>query len=136
MIICLILLAALFLSSVWFFRTMKKGDVFGLVALVLFVSSLVGVVGCIMSIIGMQVTADVDYQNKLEEKTMLEYRLEKGDNIPGNELLYTQIVEFNNDLRNTKKWANSPWTNWFHNQKIAKMDFIEVTDMYENTGGE
>ena len=72
-------------------------------------------------------TYDVDYQNKLHEKEMLEYRIEHmEENITGNEMLYNDIVEFNNELRSTKKWANSPWTNWFNNQDIASIDYIEL----------
>lgn len=71
------------------------------------------------------VNADIDYQNKLEEKELLEYRINQQNDIVGNELLYSQIVEFNNDLRYTKKWAKNPWTNWFFNQKIAdNIDYI------------
>lgn len=78
-------------------------------------------------IIGVNATADMDYQSKLHEKDMLEYRIERmEENITGNEMLYNDIVEFNNDLRAVKKFANSPWTNWFNNQKIASMDYIEL----------
>ena len=70
---------------------------------------------------------DVEYQNTLHKKEMLEYRIEHmEENITGNEMLYNDIVEFNNELRNTKKWANNPWTNWFNNQDIASIDFIEL----------
>lgn len=72
---------------------------------------------------------DVDYQNALYQKEMLEYRIEHmEDNVTGNEMLYNDIVEFNNELRKTKKWANNPWTNWFNNQDIAAMDYIELED--------
>lgn len=75
------------------------------------------------------VTCDVSYQNMLHEKEMLEYRIEHmEENVTGNEMLYNDIVEFNNELRGTKKWANSPWTNWFNNQDIASIDYIELND--------
>jgi hypothetical protein len=58
---------------------------------------------------------------------MLEYRIEHmEENITGNEMLYNDIVEFNNTLRNEKKWALNPWTNWFNNQDIASIDYIEL----------
>ena len=61
------------------------------------------------------------------EKEILEYRIDNmKDNIVGNEMLYNDIVEFNNELRNVKKWADSPWTNWFYNQDIATIDYIEI----------
>lgn len=72
---------------------------------------------------------DVKYQNALHQKEMLEYRIEHmEENITGNEMLYNDIVEFNNELRSTKKWANNPWTNWFNNQDIAAMDYVELED--------
>ena len=78
-------------------------------------------------VIGANATAEIEYQNKLQERDMLEYRIEHMEkNITGNEMLYNDIVEFNNDLRTTKRWANSPWTNWFNNQKIASMNYIEL----------
>ena len=75
------------------------------------------------------ITYDVEYQNMLHTKEMLEYRIEHmEENITGNEMLYNDIVEFNNELRSTKKWANSPWTSWFNNQDIASIDYIDLND--------
>ena len=73
---------------------------------------------------------DVEYQNMLHTREMLEYRIEHTEeNITGNEMLYNDIVEFNNELRSEKKWANNPWTNWFNNQDIASIDYIELDDI-------
>lgn len=78
-------------------------------------------------IIGVQINRDVEYQNTIYEREVLEYRIEEADeNIVGNELLYSDIVEFNNDLRTIKKWANNPWTNWFFNEDIATIDYVEI----------
>lgn len=80
-----------------------------------------------IGIIDAQANENIYYQNVLYEKEMLEYRIEHiEENITGNELLYNDIVEFNNELRSVKKWANSPWTNWFYNQDIATIDYIEL----------
>jgi uncharacterized protein YneF (UPF0154 family) len=91
-----------------------------------------GIVGTLFSgtfILSNAMNHDLKYQNKLHEREMLEYRIEHmEDNITGNEMLYNDIVEFNNELRATKKWANSPWTNWFNNQDIAAMDYIELEE--------
>lgn len=74
-----------------------------------------------------QIAKDVDYQNALHKKQMLEYRIDNmEENIVGNEMLYNDIVEFNNELRSTKKWANNPWTNWFSNEDIATIEYIEI----------
>lgn len=70
---------------------------------------------------------DVEYQNTLHTREMLEYRIEHyGRKHYWNEMLYNDIVEFNNELRNTKKWALNPWTDWFDNQDVASIDYIEL----------
>ena len=82
------------------------------------------IIGCL---IGNTAYKDLDYQNTVHEKEMLEYRIEHmEENITGNEMLYSDIVDFNNDLRSTKKWANNPWTNWFNNEYVASLDYIEL----------
>lgn len=98
-----------------------------------FVGWLLIVMGIVFSlftvgfIIGNASTCELNYQNTLHKKEMLEYRIKHiEDNITGNEMLYNDIVEFNNELRNTKKWANNPWTNWFNNQDVASIDYIEL----------
>ena len=79
-------------------------------------------------IIGNNISYDLNYQNTLHEKEMLEYRIEHmEENLTGNEMLYNDIVEFNNRLRSTKKWANNPWTSWFNNKQIASLDYIELS---------
>jgi hypothetical protein len=92
-------------------------------------SLVIGVVGTVLCglflLINLMVM-DMNYQNKLEEKAMLEYRIQKGEEIAGNELLYSQVVEFNNDLRSTKILSKNPWVNCFNNWKIAEIDYIEI----------
>lgn len=109
------------------FKSWKAKDNIGLLKFICF---LVGgtTVFCASILILINITNyDVEYQNTLHEKEMLEYRIEHmEENITGNEMLYNDIVEFNNELRNTKKWANNPWTNWFNNEKIASIDYIEI----------
>ena len=84
---------------------------------------------CVAGIIINRIEYDIDYQNVSYEREVLEYRLNHKENdFPGNEMLYSDIVEFNNRLRNQKKWANNPWTNWFNNEKIAALDYIELDD--------
>lgn len=91
---------------------------------------MVGIFAVLFSCLGVinnQVGKDIRYQNALYEKEVLEYRIDSmEENIVGNEMLYNDIVEFNNELRSVKKWANNPWTNWFFNEKIATIDYIEL----------
>lgn len=83
----------------------------------------------VMGITKNAVNCELEYQSVLHEKEMLEYRIEHmEENITGNEMLYNDIVEFNNELRSIKKWAGNPWTNWFNNQYIASIDYIELNN--------
>lgn len=82
----------------------------------------------------------IDYEQAVYEKEVLEYRLDQikqGNSVTGNELVYNDVVEFNNELRSIKKWANNPWTSWFNNDLIAdNIDYIEIPNMTTNSGGE
>ena len=96
-------------------------------AYILIIFGIISSLVAVAFIIENAITCEVNYQNALHEKEMLEYRIEHmEENITGNEMLYNDIVEFNNNLRNTKKWANNPWTNWFNNQDIATIDYVEI----------
>ena len=76
-----------------------------------------------------QMNNDIDFQNKIMERDILIYRVEKGEDLPGYELLHSQIMDFNADLRETKECANNPWVNWFYNKEIAeKIDYIEYEE--------
>lgn len=77
-------------------------------------------------IIGNAINKNLDFEKTLHNKQIIEYRIEhKNENIVGNELLYDDIIAFNNDLRKIKCWSNNPWTSWFWNDKIAQLDYIE-----------
>ncbi len=74
-----------------------------------------------------QISKDKNYQDALYEKEVLEYRLEnKDENLVGNEMLYSEITKFNNELREHKTYCNNLWLNLFHNDKIATIDYIEL----------
>lgn len=77
-------------------------------------------------ILAEQIPAQKNYEKFLIEKEMLEYRLENDNLGIGNELLYHDIVEFNQELKDVKYYANNPWTNWFVNGYIAEIDYIEL----------
>ena len=77
-----------------------------------------------------QIPAETDYQKAVYQKEILEYRLENAnENIVGNELLYNDIVEFNNNLISVKKWSKNYWVNWFYNAKIATIDYIKISEL-------
>lgn len=122
-----IILAIIF-EKKYFRNYNTKEKIAGFAFGALFIGSIITL--CSIIFILVNVTSyDVEYQNTLHTKEMLEYRIEHmEENITGNEMLYNDIVEFNNTLRNEKKWALNPWTNWFNNKDIASIDFIKLND--------
>ena len=74
------------------------------------------------------VVSELRYQETAYTREVLEYRLDQVDgNVVGNELLYKDVVEFNNELRITKFWGTNIFTNWLNNQKIVNdVDYIEI----------
>ena len=98
--------------------------IFQVVAIVLGALFLVFSLG---AIIDANVGSELEYQNMYYEREMLEYRVEQLEqDLTGNELIYSDIVDFNNDLRRIKRNATSPWFDWFTNQKLATIDYVEI----------
>ena len=121
-------LIALILIGVWLLVLYNRyhRDWFEIIGCCSTVTGVVSLIVCSIYIFSIPISSDLKCANMLAKKEMLEYRLEKQSNIVGNELLYSEILEFNNDLRSIKKWANNPWTNWFNDQKIANnIDYIK-----------
>lgn len=77
-----------------------------------------------------QIHKDIRFEEAFYLRENLEYRLEhKEEDVVGNEHLYNDIIEFNNDLRSVKYYCNNPWVNWFYNDKIATLDYIELKEV-------
>lgn len=90
----------------------------------------IGTLVCSFACLDVQVNKDIEYQEALYEREVLVFRLEhREENVIGNEKLYSDVVEFNNDLRVTKKWADNPWVGCFHNDLIAELDYIEIEEV-------
>lgn len=74
-----------------------------------------------------QIPKERDYQQAVYERQVIEYRLENQDkNLVGNELLFTDIVEFNNNLRKCKRYKDNFWVSLLYNDKIATIDYITI----------
>ena len=73
-------------------------------------------------------TANNEYEKTAYEREILVYRLEnRGTEMTGNELLYSEIVDFNNELRRIKRGANNSFASMLYNKKIANgIDYIEI----------
>ena len=74
-----------------------------------------------------QIPKNKDYEQSVYEKSVIEYRLEhQQDNIVGNELLYNDIVSYNNHLRAHKRYSDNFMLNLFYNDKIATIEYISI----------
>lgn len=69
-----------------------------------------------------------DYLKFQHSKEVLEYRLESGIEV-GNELLYNDIVEFNNKLTEHKLGRENIWVSWYFNPKIAEISYIDYKNI-------
>ena len=93
--------------------------------------TVVGLVACIILIIcGFQciiskANADLEYQNTLQQYEVIEYQLK--DNKSDIKLLTKDITEYNNKVREYKKWKNNFWLNWFYPADIDKLEYIELS---------
>lgn len=97
-----------------------------------FFFGIIGSIGTVICVVGILVNVafvNIDYEDKLKEREMLEYRIENYENAVGNELLYADIVEFNEEVRHAKRYSDNPWTSWFSNWKIAEIDCIDVKNL-------
>lgn len=85
---------------------------------------------CIGVIIATQLFKQINYEDTIYQKQVLEYRLEKlDDNLVGNELIYNEIVAFNQNLKHIKRYYNNFFLKGFYNDKIATIDYIVVDDI-------
>lgn len=87
----------------------------------------IGTVMCIIIVISVHVTSEIDYRNNVRMRQDLMYRQTLKSDSVGNELLLREITEFNQDLERIKYWHNNPWVNWFYNGKIAQIEYIEYS---------
>ena len=100
---------------------------FFLSLIVLFIASIV---------LGIMRADDKDEYNQLVyQKEVLEYRLDN-EELAGNELLWKDITDFNNEIRSKKYWLNNPWTSWYNNPLISEIDYIEIIDNETNKNEE
>lgn len=97
------------------------------ISLTLFTAGCIGTFICVLGIACTQIPKQSAYEKEVMRRDMLVYRLEhKESEQVGNEMLYSDILEFNQDLYSAKRWCKNPWVNWFWNDKIAELDYIDI----------
>lgn len=84
----------------------------------------VGILGCGLQCIVSKANADIEYQNTLRQYEVIEYHLKENKN--DTNLLISDIVEYNNKIREYKKWKHNFWLNWFYPADIDELEYIEL----------
>ena len=89
------------------------------------------VVICGIACISCSISNDVEYQQELNKRNAIVYRLEHLDNEENllvNGGVYEDVVEFNNNLLTYKTWTHNPWIGCFLTDKVAELDYIELPE--------
>lgn len=84
---------------------------------------------CGASMIQAAIDNDLTTANFVERKAAIEYRLDQCNddkNVIVNGGVYMDIVEYNHDLREYKKWAPNFWIGWFYASGPVDLDYIEL----------
>lgn len=91
--------------------------------------SILGIAGLVISLIIVGCTqgfAGQDFAKMEYERSALEYRL-KSEGLEGNEMLHSDIIEFNKSLYTQKFHVHKFMTGWFVNSRIADgIDYIDI----------
>lgn len=100
-------------------------DIISLMGFILFIAGVIGLGICLIMIIVMHVNVDAHLQTLQNTRDMLVYRLEHINELPaGNEMLYSEITEFNNQLYRNIINSQNPWISWFYNSALNNIPLI------------
>ena len=99
----------------------KKGELFSSseeIGLGLGIISAMGLIICVILISLAQTACNYDKRIKLEEKYNAIQRIMNDDNFKNGDVrvrnqVYNDIAEYNADIRTSKHYRDSIWTNWF-----------------------
>lgn len=100
-------------------------DVIDIIGFVLVFGSIIGLGVCIVLIIVPHLNVEARLHALQNTRDMLVYRLEHINELPaGNEMLYSEITEFNNWLYTNMINSRNPWINWFYNPAFNNIPLI------------
>lgn len=85
---------------------------------------LIATLTCTVLTLIIQCPSTNEYEKMVHEKEVLVYQLENGDT---DDILYSEIVDWNNAVRTAKRYYKNPFLNTFVNHKIAEnLEYIEL----------
>lgn len=100
-------------------------DAIEVISFILIVAGGIGLILCILIIIITHINVEAQLQALQNTRDMLIYRLEHINELPaGNEMLYSEITEFNNQLYENIINSRNPWINWFYNSEFNNIPLI------------
>lgn len=100
-------------------------DAIDLIGFVLMLIGVLGVGVCLVAIIVAHVNVEAHLKSLQNTRDILVYRLEHINELPiGNEMLYSEITEFNNKLYENIINSKNPWINWFYNPVFNNIPLI------------
>ena len=97
-----------------------------ILALAVFISTIV--------FISQGVSAPIDRANVEAERDVIVYQVEHHDSfletsrVGVDELLYTQVKEFNEKVRIHQFYRNNPWTSWYEQSFWSEIELIDYTE--------
>lgn len=80
------------------------------------------------------VRTPIDRANIEAERNIIVYQVEHQDSfletskVGVNELLYTQVKEFNEKVRIHQFYRNNPWTSWYEQSFWSEIELIDYTE--------
>lgn len=96
-----------------------------IIGFLLIVIGSIGVGICLVVIIVAHINVEALLQSLQNTRDILVYRLEHINELPaGNEMLYSEITEFNNRLYENIINSQNPWINWFYNPAFNEIPLI------------
>ena len=128
MIIIIATIALLIIGGIFlivYHATKENYEIVGGIAFILLLTFGLAMFGECLGVALSHGTARNKYNKLIYQKGVLEYRLEN-DGLTGNELLYRDITDFNNTIREARYWYENPWTSWFCSGLIPSIDYIEL----------
>lgn len=79
-----------------------------------------------------KVDREMEKENLLDERAIIVYQIEhktsflEDGRVGVNELLYTQIKDFNANVRRHRHYRNNPWISWYEQPYWNEIELIEL----------
>ena len=72
---------------------------------------------------------DIITEDLIAKREAIEYRLEQCDedtNVTVNGGVYSDLIEYNAEVRRHKRWTHDLWVGWFYSDGPAELEYIKL----------